>query len=229
MNLFATFEGTYDAARAAALAGVPKSTVYDWARKKVIVPSISPTREKLWSYADLMGLRTVSWLRRKKETPERTVRATAMGEVRRALEELDRKGLDLWHEGWQDGHGCPVLVDPDGHIWLAVEDGYRNLERQGMLAECLNLMAPFEEEGGRSHGGPHLLRPREHLRIVPGKVAGQPHVQGTRLGTRSIYALAVRGYSLEQIEQLYPGDPRVALEEAIDLERQLERLQVVAA
>lgn len=32
------FEGCYEAPRAAALAGVPVSTVYDWARKRLVVP-----------------------------------------------------------------------------------------------------------------------------------------------------------------------------------------------
>ena len=56
MTAVLTFDGCYDATRAAALSGVPKSTVYDWARKEIVVPSISPEREKLWSYADLMAL-----------------------------------------------------------------------------------------------------------------------------------------------------------------------------
>ncbi|MGK2959094.1 MAG: hypothetical protein ACSLFB_12010 [Acidimicrobiales bacterium] len=60
------FDGCYNARRTAALSGVPRSTVYDWALKGVVVPSISPEREKLWSYADLMALRIVSWLRHPK-------------------------------------------------------------------------------------------------------------------------------------------------------------------
>lgn len=62
----AAFDGCYEASRAAALAGVPKTTVYWWARQRIVVPSISPVQEKLWSYADLMALRIVSWLRHPK-------------------------------------------------------------------------------------------------------------------------------------------------------------------
>lgn len=51
--------GAYTADRAAALSGVPKSTIHYWARKEVLVPSISPERVKLWSYTDLLGLRTI--------------------------------------------------------------------------------------------------------------------------------------------------------------------------
>lgn len=51
--------GAYPADRAAALSGVPVSTVHWWARHDVLVPSISAQRVKLWSYPDLMGLRII--------------------------------------------------------------------------------------------------------------------------------------------------------------------------
>ena len=63
----AAFEGCYEGPRAAALSGVPVSTVYLWARSGIVEPSVSPTRIKLWSYADLMALRIVYWLRHPKE------------------------------------------------------------------------------------------------------------------------------------------------------------------
>lgn len=62
-RLRATLEGCYEGPRAAALSGVPVSTVYYWARLGIVEPSVSPTRIKLWSYADLMALRIVYWLR----------------------------------------------------------------------------------------------------------------------------------------------------------------------
>jgi len=51
--------GAYEARRGGVLAGVALSTVYDWARKGIVVPSISPSREKLWSYGELLKLRLV--------------------------------------------------------------------------------------------------------------------------------------------------------------------------
>ena len=94
--MLAAEEGCYEARRAAALTGVPVSTVYYWAKTGVVVPSISPVREKLWSYADLLCLRIVSWLRRPKDLREGMVPATAMRQVRETLVFLDRHGLDLW-------------------------------------------------------------------------------------------------------------------------------------
>jgi MerR HTH family regulatory protein len=57
-------KGAYPADRAAALSGVPKSTIHYWAREEILVPSISAEKVKLWSYPDLMGLRIIYWLRR---------------------------------------------------------------------------------------------------------------------------------------------------------------------
>lgn len=51
--------GAYTAERAAALSGVPKSTIHYWARQDILVPSVSAERVKLWSYGDLMALRTI--------------------------------------------------------------------------------------------------------------------------------------------------------------------------
>ena len=65
-RLNAAFDGCYKAHRASALSGVPQSTVYLWARNGLVTPSVSPTRVKLWSYADLMALRIVYWLRHPK-------------------------------------------------------------------------------------------------------------------------------------------------------------------
>ena len=89
--------GCYDAHRAAALSGVPKTTVYWWARHGIVVPSVSPVQERLSSYADLMALRIVAWLRHdKSEAHGPTLPASPMRQVRQALTLLDSLGLDLW-------------------------------------------------------------------------------------------------------------------------------------
>ena len=94
----AAFEGCYDGPRAAALSGVPVSTVYLWARSGIVEPSVSPTRIKLWSYADLMALRIVHWLRHPKEGRGSEIGASPMPRVREALAELEGRGLDIWDD-----------------------------------------------------------------------------------------------------------------------------------
>ena len=218
MSAVLAFDGCYDARRTAALSGIPRSTVYDWARKGVVVPSISPEREKLWSYADLMALRIVSWLRHPKALDGDVRHASAMRHVREALVQLDEQGLDLW-----DGRAgaSPLFVDPTGKIVIDTPAAAHDLSGQGVLPGWLDLLGVFEGSDG---AGPDLRRPREHLRIVPGKCAGEPHIDGSRLTTVTVAALAGRGYTLDDVARLYPDESRQSLEEAIDLERSLGTL-----
>lgn len=201
--------GSYEAARAAALAGVPERTLYQWAQAGLIVPSASAGRQKLWSYGDLLTLRLVRWLRTDKTADGVKLARSSMAEIRRAIDEL---GADLWVED-DDGHRRPtILVTPQGDLLLD-RDPPEALDGQ-LLLHAVDLFAPFDE-------GPDLRQPRPRLRIVPGKVAGEPHLVHSRLTTRTVGALAGRGFSIDQIAALYPHEDAVALREAVELEQQL--------
>lgn len=215
-RLRSAFDGCYEAPRAAALAGVPVSTVYDWARKGVVVPSLSQERPKLWSYADLMALRIVYWLRHRKLGDE--VPASPMPEVRQALESLAADGIDLW-DAQPEGPSTPICVDRSGRILLRHAVTTETARRQGVLNDTvLDLLAPFDDGGGWA---PDLRRPAPHLRIVPGKVGGEPHLAHSRLTTATVAALADRGFALADIHRLYPDEDEAGLAEAVDLEHRL--------
>ena len=209
--------GAYTANRASALSGVPWSTVHYWARMGYVVPSVSPTKVKLWSYTDLLALRTIYWLRQPKSNQGQQIPASTMPAVRRALAALRRLDLNLFENGRPmvvvDRSG-EVLIDPPGRP-LQTTDG------QGLLRDLLDVVAPFPTQEGPQ--GPDLQVHRARLRIVPQKLAGSPHVEGTRLETRALAALAGRGYALERIAMLYPAVDSLAINEALELERQLDR------
>ena len=208
--------GAYTADRAAALSGVPKSTVHYWARKGHLVPSISAERVKLWSYTDLLALRTIYWLRQPKRTSEgREIPSSTMPAVRRALEALRRLDLELF-----EGQRPLVVVDRDGGVLL--DPPGKTLQTpagQAVARDLLDVVAPFDTVEGLR--GPDLQSPRAHLRIIPLKLAGSPHVEGTRVETRALAALANRGYQPSQIVTLYPTIDHDAILEALDLESQL--------
>lgn len=216
--------GAYPADRAAALSGVPKSTVHYWAREEILAPSISPTRIKLWSYSDLMGLRTIYWLRQRKRSDSGAdVPATSMPAVKRALADLRDLDLELWAEAG----GPAVMVDGAGRIVLGGQDAAET-DRQRRIADTLDLIAPFPTKEGAK--GPDLIEPRPRLRIVPGKLGGSPHVHRTRVETRALAALVRRGMEHGNVIQLYPAVDSSAIGEAIELEDQLARnLSAVAA
>jgi uncharacterized protein (DUF433 family) len=210
--------GAYTAERAAALSGVPRSTVHYWARKEILVPSVSAERVKLWSYADLLGLRTIYWLRQTKtESDGRQVPRTAMPAVRRSLDALRAYNLEIWSD-----EGAPrIAVDRAGRVFLRTDgadvqtvDGARPL-----AADWLDLIEPFTTRE-RTHG-PDLQAPRPSLRIIPGKLAGSPHIARTRIETVAIAAVADRGVGEQAIHSLYPSIAPAAIAEAIELEAQL--------
>lgn len=203
--------GCYEASRAAALSGVPERTVYWWADRGIVAPSVSPEREKLWSYGDLLTLRLVDWLRKPKGEDQggSEIARSSMREIRALLE---RSAGSLWSVDAGGAERPTILVGIDGRIYL--EKPLETVEGQGAL-ELLDLIAPFSN-------GPDLRRPRPHLRIVPGKVAGEPHLAHSRLTTRAVAALKRRGFTVADIADMYHEDPQ-ALAEALDLEAQLTR------
>lgn len=196
-----------------------------WAREGILVPSVSAEKVKLWSYSDLMGLRTIAWLRASKTAPDGySVPATAMQAVRRALRELD--GLDL--APWSSDDAPDLAVDRRGQIVLgAVEQPY-HVNGQGLLdADMLDVLRPFEID--HSTRGPDLVQPRPRLRIVPGKLSGAPHVRQTRIETQALAALGARGMSPQRIRSLYPAIEVDDIDEALDLERELQPGLLLAA
>jgi uncharacterized protein (DUF433 family) len=214
--------GAYPADRAAALSGVPLSTVHYWARRGILPPSVSARRVKLWSYPDLMGLRIIYWLRQTKTAPDGAeVPRTTMPAVKRALEQLAELDLRLWSEDMGPG----VRVDRGGNLVVLSAPDAEGPHRQRALPagseDLLSVLDAFEgREGTR---GPDLHSPRPSLRIVPGKLGGSPHVAHTRLESQAVGALAESGLPTTKIYRLYPQIDEAALDDALDLERQLAR------
>jgi uncharacterized protein (DUF433 family) len=218
--------GAYTGDRAAALSGVPKSTVHYWARQGILVPSVSAVRVKLWSYTDLMGLRTIYWLRRPKRASHGwDIPRTTMPAVKKALAELRKLDLILWTEQG----GPAVAVDRAGDVYVRVEPGVveKPVGVRPLDADLLELIEPFSTLEGTE--GPNLQAPRPNLRIVPGKLSGSPHIVSTRIETIAIAALGDRDLDPDRIHALYPAVAPVAIAEALDLERQLRRNLKLAA
>lgn len=145
-----------------------------------------------------------------------------MSEVRRALAELDGSGLDLWDD---TAGASPLYVDTQGKILIASADEVRDLQGRGRLGDFLDLLAPF---AGTDGSGPDLRKPRQHLRIVPGKCAGEPHLDGSRLTTVTIAALVSRCFTVADVLRLYPDNAEQSISEAIELEQALGKLAPAA-
>ncbi len=202
--------GVYRTPRAAALVGVPVRTLNHWAKSELVTPSVSSQPYfRMWSWGDLVALRAIDWLRK---TKPGEAEKTSIAKIREALAFLRGEGLQ------PEELRNLTVVSASGEIYIrrgkaavSPRPGHQAVE-PGLL----NLVAPYES-------GPDLLEPRPHLRIVPGKLGGEPHLANTRIQSATVFALAQAEYDIEQISAFYPGVSIEALREAIDLEQSLAR------
>lgn len=131
-----------------------------------------------------------------------------MQEVRAALLKLSAKGLDA------SELQRLVAVTRAGRVFLDFSDGQEAVTGQRTLHDVLHLVRPFDS-------GVDLLNPAKGVTILPGKLSGEPHLDGTRLGTAAVFALAQRGFSSEQICSMYPEVAPEGISAAVNLERRL--------
>lgn len=203
-------EGVYDAARAAALSGVPLTTMHYWARNGIYRPSVAAgARTRFWSWGDLLALRAIAWFRAR-EGPDRP-RRTSMRRVREMLKALEFGGIP------RDELYRVVAMTEAGQLAIRLDDAVTitaDNRRQGLLDRVLPLVQPFGN-------GPDLYRPRPLLRIVPGKLHGEPHLVGTRIASAVVFEFARMGYPLADIEAFYPDADPDARQQAIDFEQSL--------
>jgi len=207
--------GVYEADRAASLSGVPASTVYYWARNGIWGPTLSEEKPKLWTYSDLIALRLIYWLRQDK--PEVEAARSSMPEVRRAIRAIAAQGETLWSPSvriFVQRTGRVIFRSPSGE-WAPLVKGMA--QRTSMI----DVLAEFRMHEGTI--GPDLVKPRPHLRIIPGKLAGEPHVTGTRIASKMVAALVRDGLAENKVVRLYPDLSAESVLECIDLERQLQR------
>ena len=206
--------GVYDADRAAALSGVPVSTVYYWARKDIWEPALSDEKPKLWTYSDLIALRLIYWLRQDK--PDLEVTKSSMHGVRRAIRAIAAQGERL------SSPSVRVLVQPNGKVIFSTPSGEWEALVDGMAQRtaALDVLAEFKTREGTI--GPDLVNPRPSLRIIPGKLGGEPHVKGTRIASRMVAALVRDGLTENHVVRLYPDLTRESVLDCINLEKQLQ-------
>jgi uncharacterized protein (DUF433 family) len=206
--------GAYTAERASALSGVPLSTIRYWANHGILVPAVWDERPLLWSYSDLVGLRTIHWLRKQKTLADGAeIPAATMPAVRDAIRELG-------HLTWGARAAYGISVDAAGRLYFRKSANEPFAMGNGQMpGPWLDLLAPFEIAPGVQ--APDLRRPRPTLRIEPAKLTGAPHVAGTRVETLALFALQSRGLDANEIRQLYPFLHAEAIQDAVQFEEQL--------
>lgn len=208
--------GRYVADRTAQLSGVPRSTIYDWAREEILVPDFAQARPMHWSYRDLVFLRLLAWLRTLKMPREE-----ASSRVRHVRALLEREEGDE-----------ATAVRSDGQVVLLGRESYDRLTGAQVFGETLSCIATIDllipidvEELGRGRWwAPNLVRPSRRTFISPWVLAGEPCIAETRIATSTLLALhRDRSLSPSAIVDLYPELDEGSVEEAVELEDRLRR------
>lgn len=157
-------------------------------------------------------LRIIYWLRRGDKTGQSgtAIPRTTMSEVK----DLLREAVDLV--------GSHLFVDSSGRIVTETSSRLEHLNYQQLLRDnVIDVLAEYRLAEREGFVGPDLTKPRPMLRIVPGKLAGEPHVVDTRLSTTLIDALLSRGYGASDVIDFYPFLTEETISQSRSLEDQL--------
>ncbi|MFI6457158.1 DUF433 domain-containing protein [Streptosporangium amethystogenes] len=168
-------------------------------RGAVLIPEISSTRPVLYSFRDVVVLRTCVKLRND----------ASLQKIRRALDTL-RDDLKE-----HDHLSSYTLVTDGSSIYLAEPDQAVDLVRKKanvVIHEMVDVLQPFYRDGRHI---PPLLRPRAHVTVDPAVRGGVPVIEGTRVPYDEVAALLRDGLPPERISEYYPSvTPTAALDAA---------------
>ncbi|PZG20697.1 DUF433 domain-containing protein [Nonomuraea aridisoli] len=195
---------SYTPKLAAALSGATLRQLAHWRkateRGAVLVPEISVTRPVLYSFRDLIALRTCVKLRND----------ASLQRIRRALDTL-RDDLE------ERAHLSAYRLVADGSTIYLVEPGQATdlVHRRAnvVIHDLVDVLRPFYRDGRHI---PDLLKPREHVMVDPAVRGGVPVIDGTRVPYDEVAALLRDGVPPERIGDYYPSVSVTAALDAAD-------------
>jgi uncharacterized protein (DUF433 family) len=175
----------------------------------LLVPEIKRSGRYLYSWADLVALRSIVYLRAEKSLPR----------IRRAVATLRRLEADEWtHLSRYTLIRTPrtILVrTPSGQV-LDVEEQPGTVVNEVLMADVLE---PFETRTGRAV--PALRAPRPGITVDPRILGGYPVLAGTRVPFDAVAALADEDLEPREITAIYPSADPEAIRDAVEFAHQV--------
>jgi uncharacterized protein (DUF433 family) len=192
---------------ASALSGASVDQLAYWRKatassEPLLVPSAEKSGRFLYSWADVVALRTIVFLRQEKSLPR----------IRKAVRTLAR----LEEADWDHLSSYRLIGTPATIIVQTQQGRLMDLEKKPgtMLEDVLmkDVLQPFDTSHGRAV--PDLSHPKPNLSIDPGVLGGYPVIAGTRVPYDIVAGLAEDGYSGADIVELYPSVAAAAVDDA---------------
>lgn len=173
-----------------------------WRAQNILVPEIeSVNRPYLYSFRDIIALRTFAWIRGDH----------SLQMIRRmfdTLGELDMVEHPSAYKIAKLGSSLGVQRDDGVIIDVAKEPG------QEVIGTLENVFAEFEDRKGRKVDD--LLHPRQGVEVNPDRLGGWPTIAGTRIPFDTIADLVADGsIPPEKISAYYPGVSAAAARDAL--------------
>lgn len=173
----------------------------------MLVPQINAKRPPLYSFADLVLLRTVVHLRAD----------TSIQKIRKALSNLSDFDLNEHPSEYRFGTDGRTVV-----VWT--DETFMDLVRnpgQMVIVTLADIYEPFLSPRGEVVVD--FRRPREHLEVNPRRLGGWPTIEGSRIGFDTISTLMEGGdLEPEQVAQFYPTVSPAAVADAVDFAKHVK-------
>lgn len=197
----------------ATLTGATRPQLYRWRKDELLVPEVSPERPPLYSFRDVVALRTVVHLRSE----------ISLQRIKRAFATLSDFELTDHPSAYQfasDGKSIAVWTD-EGFMDLVKNPG------QVELFSLSQIFRPFTTHAGASVVD--FQHPRENLSVDARLLGGWPAVIGTRV-PYDVVARAVDGETLtaDMVGDFYPGVTPEAARDALSFDEQVRELKRTA-
>ena len=200
---------------ASVLSGASLSQLAYWRRaaNPILMPEHGTIPRALYSFRDVVALRTVVKLRRD----------TSLQAIRSAFRTLHDFDLTAHPSEYRlVSHGSSiVLVTKDEAMDLVKNPGSL------MLATLDGVFAEFTNKQGRQVVD--LIHPRPHLDVREHRLGGWPTAQDTRVPYDSVALLMATGeVGPEDVARFYPTVSAAAAADALDFAREVEGIEETA-
>lgn len=192
------------------LTGVTPHQLRSWSKSGLLVPEIRAKRPPLYSFRDLVALRSIAFLRSE----------TSLQKIHKAFDTLN-----VLH---MVEHPSEYSFGTDG----------KTIFVQGPNAEAIDLVKypgartlfTFEEMNEafvnfRKQEVPSFTAPAPHICVDPARIGGWPAIEGTRIGYDTIADFAgVEDPDVDYVLEYYPYLTVSAVESAVEFNKQIEAI-----
>lgn len=191
---------------AATLSGATISQLSNWRRSDLLRPEVSGN-PVLYSFRDIMALRTLSKLRSR----------VPLQRIRKAFAALSEFDLTEHPSAYS-------LVTDDSSIFIVHDDGEATdlviNKGQSIITGLTDIFAPFVNLRGREV--PDLVNPRPRLSLSEKMLGGFPAIKGTAVPYDRVTTLLRDGsVPMQYISHFYPSVSPADAEDAIDFEAEV--------